>query len=110
MCASAVLADGDAMVIPQIDMTPQDGIIAVEARALGMGAGRVTATLTIEKSDGGGTISTSQSRDITLTQGSDDLVASTSFSVQPDLALTATLTMVSDGVVVASSTVSIADN
>ncbi|TMM51860.1 curli-like amyloid fiber formation chaperone CsgH [Sulfitobacter sabulilitoris] len=104
---AATPADAAPLALADIDIRPAGGALEISGRVRGMDAGKVTARLEIDKSDSAGRTRTSQSRDISVTAGSEDIVATTTLSAQPDLSLTVTLTLVSQGVEIGSASTTV---
>lgn len=100
-------ATAGSTALPQIAATPVDGGIRLEASVLGLDAGQVTATFTVEREENGNLLRTSQSTTLTLGPNETGAVAQTTFSMDQDARLTATLLLQSDGTHVGDTTLRI---
>lgn len=95
-------------VLPEIMLTHADGMIRIEGVVSGTGPAEVTATLSISHRGSGGSMTTQQSRSLTL--GADDKhvsVASTGINFGPDSHLMVDLSVTHEEVVIAVSRVEI---
>ena len=101
------VAEELSMVIPSLSLTREGDMLSVAAYVSGPPAQTVQATLVINKSGGGGTMNTSQSREITFTSVEQVQVAETGLSFGKDAQLLVELAVEVEGVVVARSQTSI---
>lgn len=95
-------------VLPEIMLTYGDGMIRIEGVVSGTGPAEVTATLSISHNGSGGSMTTQQSRNLSL--GAEDKhvsVASTGINFGPDSHLKAELSVTQGEVVIAESRVEI---
>lgn len=103
LAAAPALADPSVTAVPVIDIAPEGAGLGITGHVRGLGDGQVTATLEIAKSDGAGTVRTRQGREIAVSAGSDDVVATTRLSADGSVSLTVTLTLQSDGTEIGSA-------
>jgi hypothetical protein len=104
----AVAEQVPTLALPVIDVTPVEGGLRVEGRVLGLGDGTVDANLSLTREDGSGRTATRQSREISVTAGSNDVVASTQLSAGEDTRLDVTLVLRSVGSVFAQAQIRLA--
>lgn len=84
--AASLLASGSVQAdvsppLPELEILPQEGGYRIEAGVLGTTSEEVEATLSIQRQDASGNVSTSQSQRVSLTAGEHVPVASTTLSV-----------------------------
>lgn len=102
------MSESYAPVLPEIMLTHGDGMIRIEGVVSGTGPAEVTATLSISHTGSGGSMTTQQSRSLSL--GADDKhvpVASTGINFGPDSYLMVDLSVTFEEVVIAESRVEI---
>ncbi|WP_050523579.1 curli-like amyloid fiber formation chaperone CsgH [Pseudorhodobacter wandonensis] len=97
-------AQSTPIALPEISIVPKDGMLEISGRVIGLGSGTINATLSIEKSDTAGRLSTSQGREMTVIRGSNEVVSQSSISAQPDLILTVKLTLMNQDAIIGLAT------
>lgn len=107
VAAGSAVSDPAFPAVPLIDVEQQGDSVLVSGYVRGLKSRNVSATMEIAKSDGSGVVRTSQGRELTLSPGSNDLVATTRLSSNTDTNLVVTLTLTSDGVQVATTSMAI---
>ena len=100
-------AQSPVLALPDLTLASEGTVLSVSGRVIGVGRGEVSATLEIEKDDSGGSVKTTQSRNISVSPGSSDVVASTQVSAQDDLFLNATLTLRAGNVTIGTSSITV---
>ncbi len=88
------------MAVPLIELTPNESGMTVTGVVTGLAPGTVMAEMTIDKHDTSGSIATRQSREITVSQNTRDVVAKTGFSAGPEARITIEMTLTADGTVI----------
>ena len=96
VAASADEAQGPAF--GQIDIVQTEGGYQIDGLVTGVEEVSITATLSIEKRDGSGSVSSTQGRQIDLRPGQTETLARSMLSVDPDGSIEAVLTLSRDGV------------
>ena len=104
LICSAASADPALIAFPKINIVPQDRMLGVSGEVFGLNAGTVTATLIIDRTDASGHMKTSQSREVSVSNGSTEVVAETSFSVQDGVIVEVTLTLFEGEIPIGSAT------
>lgn len=108
MMTGAAAGQGPAPVLPEIMLSPSDGMVTVEGVVTGTGSAEVTATLSISHQGSGGKMTTRQARDLVLDAGSHRVsVARTALNFGPESALSVDLVVTVGETVVARSRVNI---
>ena len=82
----------------QIDIVPTEDGYQIDGLVTGVEEVSITATLSIEKRDGSGSVSSTQGRQIDLRPGQTETLARSTLSVDPDGSIEAVLTLSRDGV------------
>lgn len=102
------MSESYAPVLPEIILTHGDGMIRIEGVVSGTGPAEVTATLSISHRGSGGSMTTEQSRNLTLDAHDTHIsVASTAINFSPASHLMVDLYVTYDETVIAKSRVEI---
>ncbi len=108
MIGLPAMADMPSTVLPEIILTHGDGMVQIEGVVSATGPTEVTATLTISHRGSGGTMNTTQSRNLTLSANDKRVsVASTGMNFGVESQLVIDLSVMRGDVVIAGSKVEI---
>lgn len=88
------------VAVPSIEITPSAGGITVAGILTGMGAGKVHARMTIDKSGPAGTVATSQSRQIDVSNNSREVIGTTGLSFGPEAYISVGIVLTDGGTVI----------
>ena len=86
-------AAAGSAALPQISAVPVEDGMRLEASLIGLSPGEVTATFTIERTENGNLVRSSQSRTLPVAPGERRMVAETTLSLDPSADLTADLVL-----------------
>ncbi len=106
LATPAAMAADEGIALAVIDLTPVEGSLRIEARAVAVEAADIAGELQIERSGKSGNVSTRQSTHLELASGETGRVAAVGVSYAPGDQLTITLTLRRDEEVIARTVVS----
>lgn len=108
LAGQPAMSESYAPVLPEIMLTHDDGMIRIEGVVSGTGAAEVTATLSIAHRGSGGSMTTEQTRKLTLAADDKHIpVASTAINFGPTSHLLVDLSVTYNEFVIAKSRVEI---